>query len=312
MDTDGDHRLALQLFLDEITEFEEEASEKDTNISASLQAIREELLSEQTAIRDRAIALSNTDAISTDQAIILSLQQEQQIANDRQFAEDLEAGRAITPSRTPSPAIEERSDFISSVMGNLFSSLRISNEIEDNGEDSHRAVPDRTVIRREACASCMEITDTFYSSTCTHSYCKDCLRTLFLAATRDEELYPPRCCGNHFPPAIAMRILDYHELREFSQRAIEFSTNDRLYCANPSCSQFIPSFKFTGDIGVCDACDARTHITCKALEHPGVDCPADEELQAVLRMADNENWQRCFNCRAVVVLHHGCNHMTCR
>ena len=149
-------------------------------------------------------------------------------------------------------------------------------------------------------------------SSCGHNYCRDCNRQMFLGAIKDEELYPPRCCGRIVPPGTALRILNYHELRAFCERGIEYSTNDRVYCAEPTCSKFIPPFNIEDDHGTCPECFQKTHLPCRSFAHPGVDCPMDDKLQNVLAMADAENWKRCSNCRTMVELQHGCNHITCR
>lgn len=149
-------------------------------------------------------------------------------------------------------------------------------------------------------------------SSCGHNYCRDCNRQMFLGAIKDEELYPPRCCGRIVPPGTALRILNYHELRAFCERGIEYSTKDRVYCAEPTCSKFIPPFNIEDDHGTCPECFQKTHLPCRSFAHPGVDCPMDDKLQGVLAMADAENWKRCSSCRTMVELQHGCNHITCR
>ncbi|PLN80222.1 hypothetical protein BDW42DRAFT_194653 [Aspergillus taichungensis] len=115
-----------------------------------------------------------------------------------------------------------------------------------------------------------------------------------------------------FSACTALRVLNYEELREFSERALGYTTKDRVYCADPTCSKFIPPFAIDDDHGTCPVCQQKTHLPCRSLEHPGVDCPMDETLQHVLAMANAANWQRCFHCRTMVKLQHGCNHMTRR
>lgn len=38
----------------------------------------------------------------------------------------------------------------------------------------------------------------------------------------------------------------------------------------------------------------------------------DVALHDVLDMAEARRWRRCYNCRAMVELQHGCNHIYCR
>lgn len=69
------------------------------------------------------------------------------------------------------------------------------------------------------CAACLEHynTNTLFISLCGHGYCRDCNRQLFIGAIKDEELYPPHCCGRIVPPGIALRLLNYRELQDFCE-----------------------------------------------------------------------------------------------
>lgn len=109
-----------------------------------------------------------------------------------------------------------------------------------------------------------------------------------------------------------MRVLNYDELQAFSKRTIEWTTKDRLYCAEPTCSKFIPPFSIQNKHSTCPECHQQTHLPCRSFAHPGVDCPMDDALHGVLAMANAENWRQCFNCQTMVELQHGCNHITCR
>jgi hypothetical protein len=162
------------------------------------------------------------------------------------------------------------------------------------------------------CESCLESRQILLINACNHAYCYGCVRELCLGAIRDEELYPPRCCAEPFPPQTASQVLDSNELEVFNQRANEYTTENRVYCAEPGCSTFISQSAIHNDIGTCPECQRETHLPCGALAHPGVGCPLDSTLQTVLSMANTQGWQRCYNCRAMVELNHGCNHMTCR
>lgn len=135
---------------------------------------------------------------------------------------------------------------------------------------------------------------------------------MVLRTIKHEELYPPRCCGHIIPPGTALRVLNYEELCGFSDRALEYMAKDLIYCAVPTCSKFIPPFAIDDDHGTCPACQQKTHLPCRSLKHPGVDCPTDKNLQRVLAMANSSKWQRCFHCHTMVELQQGCNHIQCR
>lgn len=178
----------------------------------------------------------------------------------------------------------------------------------DASQDSEQA----TAEISRSCDSCLEQRQILLVNSCDHAYCYDCVRELCLGAIRDEELYPPRCCAQPFPPPTANQVLDHHELEAFTQKESEHTAENRMYCAEPGCSTFIPQSAIQSDAGTCPECQKETHLPCRSLSHPGVDCPLDTTLQTVLSMASAQGWQRCYNCRAMVELNVGCNHISCR
>ncbi|THY80216.1 hypothetical protein D6C93_10007 [Aureobasidium pullulans] len=149
-------------------------------------------------------------------------------------------------------------------------------------------------------------------ATCGHCYCGTCLDMVFNAAVLDESLYPPSCCENTpLPIEHAKRFLEPGMVETFNEKGVEFSTVDRTYCSDPTCSTFIPPSDIHGDAAVCDGCGKQTCVVCKAPTHPG-DCPADEKLKALLEHAEKMRWQRCYNCLRVVQRLDGCSHIDCR
>lgn len=276
--------------------------------------MRENILALKTSIGDRTLAVSISTAVVSDQNILQSIQQDEVRAEqDSDYARALDNNqehRLATPSVqfSKGDALDET---ISTVMGDMMDRMTLVDDL-DNGEgSSHQVSAPYTKI---TCVSCMDTFDKVdvFTSPCGDSLCYECTRHLFLGSIRDEELYPPRCCGHVIPPGIALRVLDYRELRDFSERALEYVAKDRVYCAEPTCSKFIPPFAISGDHGTCRECHRQTHLPCRSLAHPRDACPTDQPLQNVLAIAKQENWQRCLGCHAMVELYQGCNHMTCR
>ncbi|KAH0309240.1 hypothetical protein KCU74_g15259, partial [Aureobasidium melanogenum] len=164
------------------------------------------------------------------------------------------------------------------------------------------------------CAACEEQLppkDLILAS-CGHCYCGPCLTIAFQTAVSDESLYPPSCCANTpIPLEHATRFLDSELEWTFEEKSVEFSTVDRTYCSDPTCSAFIPPAEYTRDHALCTKCWKQTCVVCKAPAHGG-DCPADLELAALLKYAEEMHWQRCYSCLSVVQRRDGCNHMECR
>lgn len=84
---------------------------------------------------------------------------------------------------------------------------------------------------------------------CDHAYCLGCLRDLFKASMQDESLMPPRCCRQVIPLALAK--LKPTEIEDFNAKLLEYSTADRLYCSQPTCSTFIPPTFILNNVGTC-------------------------------------------------------------
>ncbi|KAF2008479.1 hypothetical protein BU24DRAFT_360149, partial [Aaosphaeria arxii CBS 175.79] len=138
-----------------------------------------------------------------------------------------------------------------------------------------------------------------------------CLDRLFRNAFKDQGLFPPRCCREPIVIDVARNYLPKATLEAFFWAEIEFSVPNRTYCSNKLCGKFVPPDRIAHEIASCAACLANTCTTCKNASHPDTDCPADPHIQAVVSLGQQEGWQRCYKCRTMVELDHGCNHMRC-
>ncbi|OLN96437.1 putative E3 ubiquitin-protein ligase rbrA 1 [Colletotrichum chlorophyti] len=177
----------------------------------------------------------------------------------------------------------------------------------------------------ESTISCICCRDDFnksaalHSLPCGHTYCAECLYIIIQQSTTDESKMPPRCCTQPIPGSIIQKILTREEQQVFLKAVLQFSTpwEARIFCPNTACGEFIPPRnridpKHPFDV-VCRKCRTRVCVMCKRNAHAiGKDCPADWELDAVLKMGEKSGWRRCYKCRTLVELSQGCTHMTCR
>lgn len=160
----------------------------------------------------------------------------------------------------------------------------------------------------DVCREIRAVTDSIHLA-CTHTYCGDCLRQFFQNAIADEALFPPRCCQQHIDLEAAQQLLTTKIVTAFNRRQEEINTPDRTYCSSPTCSIFISSVNITDDRALCPQCETITCSICKRAAHEGEDCPEDPALQQLLQIAGERGWQRCLQCKRVVELVLGCNHI---
>ena len=152
---------------------------------------------------------------------------------------------------------------------------------------------------------------------CGHFYDIGCITDLFQSATRDESLYPPRCCRQNIPLHQVSPHLKKALLTEFELKAQEFGTLKRVYCATPACSRFLgPLYEgFFGKVFTCTSptCTTATCGKCRG-RYEGLNhrCTPDVDTERVLKLSHASGWSRCPGCTQMIELDIGCNHMTCR
>ncbi|KAG7448746.1 uncharacterized protein BT62DRAFT_725362 [Guyanagaster necrorhizus] len=153
---------------------------------------------------------------------------------------------------------------------------------------------------------------------CRHTFDAACMEALISASTKDESLFPPKCCLDPIPIESVQSHVEASVVAAFKEKSIEFSTPIRVYCSNPNCSRFLgpkndgksPSAPLTCSCTTvtCNSCrgtiangDIRSHT-----------CTSDTLEQEVRALADKKKWATCPGCNNLVELSVGCSHMTCR
>ena len=162
------------------------------------------------------------------------------------------------------------------------------------------------------CVICRyEVEGTTISLGCGHVLDTSCLRTIFENATRDESLFPPKCCQSPINLDAVRDHLSTPLITLYQLKAREFGTSDRVYCYNLACSAFLDAATAVSTSILCSDCRAETCGRCKEEAHAGRACSIKEN-EAMLELAKTRGWQRCPSCRYVVERTQGCPHMTCR
>ncbi|PVH70490.1 hypothetical protein DL98DRAFT_135935 [Cadophora sp. DSE1049] len=303
----------------------------DSQIAARL--YKEDLERNASIVADRRMTISIATACHTDgQLLTASLSQEQSAASDREAACRL----AGVPVPEPVAPWTVSSEFLDGEVMAKLAALFVSKPIQDDSisegntsvfhitegswdggqaESSSWAAsrnPPKALKRQ--CTACQDsfIYCELARTPCKHEYCRDCIRDLFQASLTDDTLFPPRCCKQPITFGGGVRIhLTSALVQSFESKKIEFDTPDRTYCSNQLCSAFIRVENISKEKATCHDCSTVTCTICKSESHLG-DCPADAGLQQVLVAAEEHGWQRCFNCRRVIELEVGCNHITCK
>ncbi|EIT79717.1 hypothetical protein BDV35DRAFT_380583 [Aspergillus flavus] len=186
-------------------------------------------------------------------------------------------------------------------------------ETESPGAESSKVAAARNLDCQThlKCVACMEAKLSFdiFKATCSHYYCRNCTGRLVHDSFVDESLFPPKCCRVPFPLPTMKAFLDEEMIRKFEEKTVEHNDFNRTYCANLSCSRYLPPTSMTLTTRLCPSCNTETCPTCKQRAHAGVCVNGEVEI---LKMAEAEGWQRCARCRNMVELKSGCNHITCR
>ncbi|KAF2200932.1 hypothetical protein GQ43DRAFT_372674 [Delitschia confertaspora ATCC 74209] len=153
---------------------------------------------------------------------------------------------------------------------------------------------------------------------CGHRMCYSCLKRQFQLSVTDPQHMPPRCCtSEHIPLRYVERLFDNKFKILWNKKFQEYTTANRLYCPTKGCGEWIKPSKIRKDsltgrrYARCGRCDTKVCVLCNGRFHNRRDCPKDEETNRLVELAREKGWQRCYQCKAMVELKEGCNHMTC-
>jgi hypothetical protein len=104
------------------------------------------------------------------------------------------------------------------------------------------SVPVKVEEKERACDICCEASEEPLLQPCRFcatSYCGDCIRNMFLNATHDSTLMPPKCCAM-LSTITALDFLTTAEADAYRLKFEEWVSTKHTYCPIPKCSRFIP------------------------------------------------------------------------
>ncbi|XMA12702.1 hypothetical protein WAI453_005493 [Rhynchosporium graminicola] len=104
---------------------------------------------------------------------------------------------------------------------------------------------------------------------CNDVYCKPCLKSFFMRVTKDESLFPPKCHRQAIDISTTETDFSVEELKTYRDAEQEFTSTNRVYCADPECAKFIIMTQRAMDRASCENCGTSTCMHCKAPAHDG-------------------------------------------
>ncbi|TDZ13192.1 ATP-dependent RNA helicase DEAH12 [Colletotrichum spinosum] len=149
-----------------------------------------------------------------------------------------------------------------------------------------------------------------------HNYCISCFLRLVKSASEHEQHWPPKCCLNEVPQRVVLRHVPRDLGRAYTTRLAEWAlpVGERLYCHRGDCGLWIPPYH--ADPARRTARCAAGHricTLCRGAQHAADDeCPEDRDLALTHNLAEDEGWQHCGRCNALVEHSEACQHITCR
>ncbi|KAL0938737.1 IBR domain-containing protein [Colletotrichum truncatum] len=148
-----------------------------------------------------------------------------------------------------------------------------------------------------------------------HSYCHDCFERLIATACQNEQQWPPKCCLNDIPFRTILRYVSKDLGKTYKERSDEWKIpiGDRLYCSQPDCSLWIKPDQVNPGLRVARCTNGHWSCTiCRGPQHDNSNCPQDRDMALTNALAEEEGWQHCSQCQALVEHREACQHMTCR
>ena len=276
-------------------------------------AFEAELKTALAVVQDLKIAHSIATAIDSDAVVLQELRaDEEQSAQDRELALSLNDEDEDVPSQA---VLEWQETFGSGAdLVGWDHSEASTLSIESGTVAGSSMLRQKSVFESQSKLLCSVCGDNVHPHStvrlrCGDVYCKPCLKAFFLRVIKDETLFPPRCHREPIDVSTIEAEFSAEESIAYRKAVLEFTSTDRVYCADHECGQFIPMSQRTHDYASCEACSADTCLHCKALAHDG-GCAADEARQSLIQFADEQGWKACFGCGEMVFRYEGCNHMT--
>lgn len=215
-----------------------------------------------------------------------------------------------TRSQLPADQAETLSQRDESRVADLHEKLSILAEAVQDASPASTAIAD-SLPRVATCSVCLEAVFTTLAARlphCSHTFCSACLQEGIrnFLTTRS----PFRCCGKFVPTNIVGRFgnLDHAAFTQYSTFVDETTGPRPIFCYEPTCATFIPSYRITDKGALCLSCDRITCAACRQKHHTGM-CRRD--INRLKNVAKKSGWKFCPSCEQLVERISGCKSMKC-
>lgn len=171
---------------------------------------------------------------------------------------------------------------------------------------------------------------------CSHQFCSHCMRTYVDGKLQTSQV-PIRCpqlrCRYYITASECRRFLPetcYAMLEKIYVEA-NFLDSEKIYCPFPNCSVLLNPLQCLSSRASssshsetscleCPECQRFICLDCGVPWHSSMSCEEYRNLpvedrdagdMTLHRLAQNNKWRRCQECRRMIELTQGCYHMTC-
>lgn len=195
----------------------------------------------------------------------------------------------------------------------------------------------------ENCSICCEDrqSEMMLALKCAHKFCSHCMKTYVEGKVQSSEV-PIRCpqvqCKHYLSATECRSFLPVASFKSFEEANVRSKNNGKIYCPYPNCSflldprECLSSGRASGSASSssqsensccveCPVCERFVCVDCGVPWHASMSCeefqilPVEERHPddiTLHRLARYKRWRRCQQCRIMIELAQGCNHMTCR
>lgn len=171
---------------------------------------------------------------------------------------------------------------------------------------------------------------------CSHKFCSHCMKAYVDGKLQSSQV-PIRCpqlkCKYYISAKECKSFLPVasYEMLEKTLTEANFLNSDKMYCPFPNCSVLLDpreclsargssSSQLEDSCVECPVCQRFICFECGVPWHTSMTCDEYQNLPVeerdagditLHRLAQNNSWRRCQQCRRMIELTQGCYHMTC-